>query len=42
MDDDNHYLIPAAEVERIEEERFSRLAEVAPGLIAKPQPVPER
>ena len=42
MDDDSHYLIPAAEVERIEEERFSRLAEATPGLVANPQPVPER
>jgi cytochrome o ubiquinol oxidase subunit 1 len=35
-DDDIHYIIPAAEVERIENERFSRLAQTIT------EPVPER
>lgn len=35
-DDDIHYIIPAAEVERIENERFARLGQTIPG------PVPER
>jgi hypothetical protein len=45
MDDDIHYLIPAAEVERIETERYQQLAALprrgftdAPALTA---PVPE-
>ena len=46
FDDDIHYLIPAAEVERIENERFSQLAAVAKrrpaGEPAIPEPVPER
>jgi cytochrome o ubiquinol oxidase subunit 1 len=45
-DDDNSYLIPAAEVERIENERFSQLAAVAKRGPADeriiPEPVPER
>jgi cytochrome o ubiquinol oxidase subunit 1 len=44
-DDDTEYLIPAAEVERIENERYRRLAAVAPGLVANEpasqEPVPE-
>ena len=46
FDDDIHYLIPAAEVERIENERFSQLSAVAKrrpaGEPAFPEPVPER
>ena len=45
-DDDIHYLIPAAEVERIENERFRQLAAVAKRRPADeptiPEPVPER
>jgi cytochrome o ubiquinol oxidase subunit 1 len=40
-DDDIHYLIPAAEVERIETERFSQLAAVAPRRPARGPTVPE-
>jgi cytochrome o ubiquinol oxidase subunit 1 len=44
-DDDTYYLIPAAEVERLENERYRRLAAAAPGLLADepalPEPVPE-
>ncbi len=45
MDDDTHYTIPAAEVERIENDRYRQLAAAAPGGPADgqaiPGPVPE-
>ncbi|MGA7577992.1 MAG: cytochrome o ubiquinol oxidase subunit I [Desulfobaccales bacterium] len=45
IDDDTHYTIPAAEVERIENERYQQLAAAAPGRPANgqtlPAPVPE-
>ena len=45
IDDDIHYLIPAAEVERIETERYRQLAAVTPsrpaGQPTIPEPVPE-
>ena len=45
IDDDTHYTIPAAEVERIENERYQQLAAAAPGRPADgqtlPAPVPE-
>jgi cytochrome o ubiquinol oxidase subunit 1 len=40
-DDDTEYLIPAAEVERLENERYRRLAAVAPALLAAAPTVPE-
>ena len=41
MDDDTHYTIPAAEVERIENERYRQLAAAAPGGPAGAQTIPE-
>jgi cytochrome o ubiquinol oxidase subunit I len=41
LDDHTHYLIPAAEVERRENDRFSRLAAVMPSRPAGAQIVPE-
>ncbi len=41
FDDDSHYLIPAAEVERLENDRYRRLAAVAPSLAAGMQIIPE-
>jgi cytochrome o ubiquinol oxidase subunit 1 len=41
IDDDIHYLIPAAEVERIETERYRQLASVAPRGPAEEQTIPE-
>ncbi len=45
IDDDTHYTIPAAEIERIENERYQQLAAVAPGRPVGgqtiPAPVPE-
>ena len=46
MDDDSHYVIPAAEVERIENERYAQLTAVMKsrpaGAAATTAPVPER
>ena len=45
MDDDTHYIIPAAEVERIENERYRQLESIAnrrpAGERIVPEPVPE-
>jgi len=40
MDDDSHYIIPAAEVQRIEEERYRRLASAAKNYPAGAQTIP--
>jgi len=46
MDDDIHYVIPAAEVERIENERYQRLESIIKSRSTDgrniPEPVPER
>src|SRR5208337_3721832 len=41
FDDDTHYIIPAAEVERIENERYRQLAAVAKRHLADEQTIPE-
>jgi len=41
LDDDTHYLIPAAEVERIENERYRQLASVAKTRPLDEQTIPE-